>query len=205
MAAHEERDRAAPLRRELQPAGGAHAGALHFADHRTKAAVTQPFLHQREQFGIIACLGIKDAFGRQPCLIEAGSEQIAATHDPQDRAPGTRGDPGHEQGGGGIVRHFGRAGRDLVQGIQPQPAIGQPRINLRNPERQGFTPAMTVAFNGAERFAKLCNDGGRGHWHDSIKTVVPILFQQSSESIRQNRALISALIVSAATITSAAL
>jgi hypothetical protein len=31
------------------------------------------------------------------------------------------------------------------------------------------------------------------------------LFQQSSESIRQNRALISALIVSAATITSAAL
>jgi hypothetical protein len=64
---------------------------------------------------------------------------------------------------------------------------------------------MTVAFNGAERFAKLCNDGGRGHWHDSIKTVVPILFQQSSESIRQNRALISALIVSAATITSAAL
>jgi hypothetical protein len=188
MAAHEERDRSAPFRGELQPAGGAHAGALHLADHRTKAAVTQPFLHQREQFGIVACLGIKDAFGRQPCLIEAGSEQIAATHDPQDRAPGTRGDPGHEQGGGGIVRHFGRAGRNLVQGIQPQPAIGQPRIDLRNPERQRFTPAMTVAFNGAERFAKLCNDGGRGHWHDSIKTVVPILFQQSSESIRQSRA-----------------
>jgi len=82
MALEQQRDRLAAFRRELQAAGIGHRGALRLADHRAEPAVAQPFLHQREQFGIVGRLGIEDAFRRKTSLVEARCEQVPPAHYP---------------------------------------------------------------------------------------------------------------------------
>ena len=153
MALEQQGDRLAAFGRQLQPAGIGHRGAPHLADHGAQAAVTQPFLHQREQFGIVACLGIEDALGSEPRLIEAGREQVPPAHHPQHRAPGASGDPGHEQGRGGIVTHARGGGSDLVKRPQSKAARRQPRIDRADPERQHRTPAQPVPLDRAQGFA----------------------------------------------------
>lgn len=88
--------------------------------------MAQTLLHQRQHLGIVHRFGIQDAFGREPGLVEPRREQVAASHHPQYRPPGTRGDPGEEQGGCGIVPHTRACGRDLVQRIEPQSAVREP-------------------------------------------------------------------------------
>lgn len=122
----------------------------------------QPFLHQREHLGIVAGLGIEQALGIEPRLIEPGREQVAAAHDPQHRPPCARGDPGEEQGGGGIVAHLGRGGGDLVQRIEPHAPVRELLIDRANSERQHRAAAMAVPLDGAERFAKGGDDARLG-------------------------------------------
>jgi len=153
MALEQQGDRLAAFGRQLQPAGIGHRGAPYLADHGAQAAVAQPFLHQREQFGIVACLGIEDTLGREPRLIEAGREQIAPAHYPQHRPPGAGGDAGHEQGGGGIVTHARAGGGDLVQCAQSEAARRQPRIDRADPERQHRPTAQPVPLDRAQGFA----------------------------------------------------
>ena len=153
MALEQQRDRLAALRRELQPAGIGHGSALRLADHRAKSAMAQPFLHQREQFGIVRRLGIEDAFGRQPRLVQAGREQVPPAHHPQDRSPGARGDAGHEQGGGGIVAHAGAGRRDLVQRAERESAARHPRIDRADPEGQHGAASQPIPLDRAKGFA----------------------------------------------------
>ncbi|SEJ59663.1 hypothetical protein SAMN05428950_102151 [Sphingomonas sp. OV641] len=153
MAAQEEGNGAPALRGELETTGGTHGGTLHLADHRAEAAVAQPLLHQREQLGIVACLGIEDALGREAGLVETGRKQVAPADNPEYRAPGARSDSGDEQGGGGIVAQVRGAGGNFVQRIEPEAAIGDPLVERGDAERQCLTPAITVALDGAERFA----------------------------------------------------
>ena len=88
--------------------------------------MAQPFLHDRQHFGIVARLGVQHALGRETRLEEPGREQVAAAHGPQHRAGGARGDRGGEQHGGGVVAPDRRAGRDLVQRVEPEPPVRQP-------------------------------------------------------------------------------
>lgn len=172
MPLHQQGDRAPSLGGELEPAGGRHGGATRLADHRAQCAVAQPFLHQRQNLGIVGSLGIEHAFGREARLVQAGREQVAAAHDPQYRSPGTSGDPGEEQGGGGIVAHGRRGGGDLVQGIEPQAIVAQARIDRAEAERQHRATAVAIAFDGAERVAQGLEDARLGHGrYDSLNGV----------------------------------
>lgn len=153
MAFQQQRDRLAALGGELQPAGIGHRGALHLADHRAEPAVPQPFLHQREQLGIVAGLGIEDSLGGKPRLIQAGREQVATPDHPQHRPPGARRDPGHEQGGSGIVAKARARGRYLMERIESEASRRQPRIDRPHAERQHGTAPQAIALDRAQRFA----------------------------------------------------
>jgi len=153
MAFEQQSDRLAALGRELQPPGIWHRGALHLADHSAQAAMPYPLLHQREQFGIVIRLGIDDAVGREPRLVQARREQIAAPHHPQYRPPGTRGDSGHEQGRGGIIAKAGAGRSDLMEGIESQPSARQPRIDCAHAERQYRAAAQAIPLDRAQGFA----------------------------------------------------
>ena len=153
MALEQQRNCLAALGRKLQPAGIGHRGALHLADHRAKPAMPDPLLHQREQFGIIPGLGIENALRREPRLVQAGREQVAAPDHPQYWPPGARGDPGREQSRGGIVAKARAGSSDLVKRIEPQPSARQPRIDCADPERQDRATAQAIPFDRAQGFA----------------------------------------------------
>jgi hypothetical protein len=154
MALHQQRDRPPALRRQLEPAGGGGGGALGLADHRAQTAVAEALLHQREQLGIVRRLGIDHAMRREPGLVQAGGKQVPPAHHPQNRPPGARGDAGEEQGGGGIVARLGRRGGDLVQRVEPQPTVSEPRVERLRPEGQHLATPMPLALDRAERFAQ---------------------------------------------------
>lgn len=123
----------------------------------------EPFLHQCKQFGIVRCLGIKDAFGREPRLVQSRREQVAAPHNPEHRPPRSCGDRGHEQGGRRIVAKIGGGGGDLMERIESQAIAGEPRIDRVDSERQHLATRVTIAFDGAQRLAKIGNDVRMGH------------------------------------------
>lgn len=129
--------------------------------------MAQALLHQREQFGIVRRFGIDHAMGREPRLVEAGREQVPPAHHPQHRPPGARGDAGKEQGGGGIVARLRRRGGDLVQRVEPQPAVSEPRVERLRAEGQHLAPPMPLALDRAERFAQGGDNGLRHGANDS--------------------------------------
>lgn len=108
--------------------------------------MTQPLLHHREHFGIIAAFGIKQAIGRETGLGQPRREQIAASQRPQDGGRttaacfiGTRLAPRQrrqEQGRGGIIGQSSTARHHLVQRRTGQSAPGQPLVDGIDPERQ---------------------------------------------------------------------
>lgn len=149
----EQRDRAPAFGCELKPTRGGEAGALGLADHRAQPAVAQPFLHDRQQFLIVARLGVEEAMGRQARLVQAGREQVAPPRHPQHRSPGARGDPGDEQGGRRVIAVARRRRRDLVQRVEPEALARQPPVERRHAERERGTPQVPVALDAAERLA----------------------------------------------------
>ena len=161
-AAQQQRHRAGTLGRELKPARLAHVDPPCLPDGSRQPAVPQPLLDQREQFGIVACLGVQHARRIEPRLVEAGREQVARAHDPQDRPLRPCQDAGDEQDGGRVVAPARSARRDLVQRAEPQAAIGQPRVERPQPERQNRR-ATPLAFDGPQRFTQLRDGGGTGH------------------------------------------
>ncbi len=134
-AAQQQRGGAACLGGELQPPRLRHLDTLRLADHRTEPAMAQPFLDQREQFGIVARLGINDARRREPGLEQPRREQVARAHDPQNLAVRARGDPGGEQHRGGIVAPAGAARGDFMERIAAQPVVGEPIVERGDAER----------------------------------------------------------------------
>ena len=130
--------------------------------------MAQAFLHQREHLGIVARLGVEHAIGREPRLVEAGREQVAPPHHPQDRPPGARGDAGEEERGRGVVAQRWRGGGDLVQRVEPQPTVGEPLVDRRHTERQHRATAMAVSLDRAERIAQGLEDARLGHRDDSL-------------------------------------
>ncbi len=162
VALQQQRDRAPALGGELQPPGRGEPGALALADHRAQAPVAQALLHDRQQLVVASRLDIEQAFGREPRLVEPGREQVAPPHHPQHRPPGARGDARHEQRRRRLVAVARRRRRDLVQRIEAQALARQPSVELGHAERQGGTPLVPVALDGAERLAQLCNRLGHG-------------------------------------------
>ena len=124
--------------------------------------MAQPFFHQRQQLGIIACFGVKDALRRQPGLIETRREQVARAHHPQHRTPGARHDAGDEQRRRGIVPPARTLACDLVQRIEPHAAIRQPGVHRLDPERQHRASATGIALDRSQRLPQLGQGGYRG-------------------------------------------
>ncbi len=165
----QQRHRAPALGGELQPAGRSHRDAPDLTDDGAETAVTQPLFHQRQHLHVVARLRIEDARRLQSGLIESRREQVAGADHPQHRSPGTRRDPGDEQRRRRVVAPARPFARDLVQRVQPQPAVAQPGVERADAERQHRATAMTVALDGAERFAQL-GKGRGGCGHDSTRT-----------------------------------
>lgn len=131
----------------------------------------QPFLHQREQFGIAVRLGIEHAFRGKAGLVKAGRKQVAGAHHPQHRAGEARGDAGHEQGGGGIIGPARTLAGHFVQGIKAQAAPGKLVIDGAKAKGQGCARPAAIAFKGAHCLAQLGwrRDGnGHGVTHNSV-------------------------------------
>ncbi len=160
-AAQQQRERRAALGRELQPAGGDQSRRIRLAHHGGKAAVAQGILHDRQQFGIVARLGMDQPFGRQPRLMEAGREQVAAAHHPQHRPRPSRGEPGEEQGSGGILAPARPGRRRFVQRIDTQAAAGESPVDRVDSERQHRMRRAAPRLDGGDRLAELGK--GRGH------------------------------------------
>jgi len=138
--------------------------------------MAQPFLHDRQQFGIVASLGVEHPVRSQSGLVEARREQIACSHDPQDGAGIARRDPGKEKDGRGIVAPVGAFARCLVQGIQPEAAIRQAIVYRGHIEGRDGTFARSIALDGAEHLAQF-GYGGLRNGHDRLAlNIVPILF-----------------------------
>ena len=163
VALQQQRDRAAALRRELKPASGGHRSLACLTDHGAKGAVPQPFLHQCEHFRIVRRLGVEDAFRREPRLEQPRREQVAPAHDPQHRSPCTRGNAGEEQGRRRVVAGGRGSGRDLVQGVEPQPLGREFRVDRTDAKGQHRPTPVPRAFDGGQLIAQRLEDSGVGH------------------------------------------
>ena len=129
--------------------GGSSAADV--ADHRAKATVAQALLHQTGDVGIVGRRDADQPGGRQADGGKVGREQVLTAGDPQDRAPAARGEAGEEQSGRDLVIERRRRGGDVVQRIQPQPAIGQQQVDTLDPERHFRAAVVTVALQAAEQ------------------------------------------------------
>lgn len=75
-------NRAATLRRKLEPAGLRHLHAPGLTHHGTQAAMPQPLLQQRQQLRIVTRLRIDHAAGGKTRLVQPRCEQVAGSHHP---------------------------------------------------------------------------------------------------------------------------
>jgi hypothetical protein len=120
---------------------------------------------------------------------------FAPPHHPQNRAPGARGDPREKQGCGAIFGHVARSGGDLVQRVEPEPTIRQPRIERLHSEGQHRSATETLGLHRAQLLAKLGKDGRIGHrvaaaTHDSGTRMFPFCSSwPQSQSRRVNPCL----------------
>lgn len=137
MPAIEQHRRAAFGGGKLQAAGGGLVGRLHFGDDAGERAVAQAVLGEREHLAVLAPLGIEDALGTKPDLLEAGRVKIEPGQRPQNggpRASETGGDACDEQRRGGIIAQSGRDCGDFVQPCPVEPMIGEAFIERVEPE-----------------------------------------------------------------------
>lgn len=118
--------------RKLQAPSGDHRDLACLGNNGGRRSIAHRILDNREESGIVAWLCMNNIGRGQACLFEAGSVEIVATADPQDRrgcrARFPRGDAGQKQRGGRVIDQ--RAGQRcrFVQGTGPQTATGQARI-----------------------------------------------------------------------------
>ncbi len=143
-AAQQQGGGAAFLRRQLQPAGGGHVGTADLAHHRGQTAMAQGLFHHRLHFLIPAALGVEHIFRPQADQGEAGGEQIAGGHRPQNggRSRSFRlqfhrqacGGGGQEQGGGSVIRQVRPGARCLVQHAAGQTSAGEASVHRLDAE-----------------------------------------------------------------------
>ena len=89
---------------KLQPPRRRQRYAVEFADNARKAAHAQPFLHGRQDFGVLPGFAEDDAVGMKPDARERGREQIAAVQAPENRAGQPRKNARSEkQSAGGVA------------------------------------------------------------------------------------------------------
>ncbi len=151
MMPQQQRDRPPAFGRQLQPPGRGHWHTLYLGNDRAQPAMPQAFLSQCQRLGIVGGFGIEDALWFKSRLHQAGGEQVAAAHDPQNVAPTARRDPGQKQAGGGEVARLDAGGGDVMQRVESQPAGRQPCIHPLHPEGQSGPAAGHIPLTGRER------------------------------------------------------
>ena len=124
--------------------------------------MARTFLHCRKHGTRLAGLDIDHPVRMQPHPGQSGCEKVAAAHAPQDRSLQPRQDAGDEQGGGGAMAGIARPARHFMQRAKRQPAAGQTRVDLVDPERQDAASAACRAFESADALAKRIDDGWSG-------------------------------------------
>jgi hypothetical protein len=107
---------------ELEPPGGRHGEAGHFANDGTEPAVTQPFLETGQHALLVAGFHIDDPAGSQTGLGQGRGKQVLSGHAPEDLALGSSSDTGGEQRDSCPINGTVAAARHLVQGAQREPA-----------------------------------------------------------------------------------
>lgn len=110
--------------------------------------MTQRILHHRQQFGVVARLGVDQPFGGEAGLVQPRRKQVAAADDPQHRAGTARGDAGHEQHRRRILCPAGPRRGEFVERVDPQALTSQPVVERRDPERQHRTRRLMLLDGG---------------------------------------------------------
>ena len=149
--------------------------------------MAQAFLHAGQKALLVAGLDIDDAIGMETGLLEGRCEEVLAGDAPEHAAARPGCDPGDEMRGSGAIDGAVPASRDFMQAAESQPAVRQPRIDCRDPERQGFAHAATGTFQMRDTPSKL-RDGRicgavrhsyrwlQGLCNVSARCYVPLLF-----------------------------
>jgi hypothetical protein len=150
------------FRRKLQPSRRVHRQTDQFPDHGGKPAETQPFLHggQRRFFPIT--FAKHDAIRMKPRLCNGGKKQVWAGHAPQDFPARPGSDAGHEERSRSPIDRPSPTTGDLVQRTESEPSPRKYPVELCNAERQNLPCALWAAFQLADAFAKLCQQGVEG-------------------------------------------
>ncbi len=184
VAAEEQHRRLAVRCCQLKPAGGGLVGDFYLSDDAGERPVAKAIFGKRQNFGILATLRIENLVWAQTNLLKARRVEIESRDCPEDgeaRFCGkTRGDPGGEQGGAGIIIEAGRRGRDLMQARAVKAMIGQAFVNLGQPERQRRSTRSAGMRQACAKRGKLIDPvlvEGRGtNGHGNNDSNVPYMF-----------------------------
>lgn len=143
MAAIEQHWRSTIRRGKLEASRRGLISGLHLGDDARERPVTQGVLGHRQDFSILASLRKKQRVRTKPDLLEAGRVEIEAGQCPERMHAGLRseprGNPGYEQGRGGVVAEPGGGGRDLVQAGTVEAAVSEPVVERGDAESERRT------------------------------------------------------------------
>lgn len=163
MAAERQRQGAGFLGGELQPAARGQGQPGDLADHGGEPAMAQPLLHHQQHRPVVpglgSNLGINHPVGVQADAGEARSEQVGSRQRPQHRPIEPCRDAGGEQHRRRLVGGPLPTGRDLVQGAERQPALGQGLVEGIQAERQHAAAVpLLPCLQVADAPAKVAKD-----------------------------------------------
>lgn len=150
------------FRRKLQPSRRVHRQTDQFPDHGGEPAEGQSFLHGGQCLLFPITFAKHDAIRMKPRLGNCGEKQIWARHAPQDFPTGTGSDAGHEERSRSPIDRPSPTTGDLVQRTESEPSPRKYPVELCNAERQNLPCALWAAFQLADAFAKIRQQGVEG-------------------------------------------
>lgn len=100
---------------KLEPSGGGHAHPGDFPHDCTEAVASETLFKTVEYPGLIPAFDHQNPVMRQPCLDEAGHEQVLPGHAPEDLPRSARCDAADEQCGSRGIKRAVAATSDLME------------------------------------------------------------------------------------------
>lgn len=147
---------------KLQPSRRVHRQTDQLPDHDGDPSKRKSFLHGGQSLFFPIAFAKHDAIRMKPRLGNGGKKQVWPRHAPQDSPARPGSDAGHKERSRSPIDCPSPTAGDLVHRAESEPSPRKYPVELRNAERQNLPCALWAAFQLADAFAKLRQQGFEG-------------------------------------------